>query len=569
MDFLNYINPEMVPSHLSLSEKSNLVFSRDEAIANSYKIPVVQFLDDDGIIKIMKRVKHLEPEVSHWFDHEDGVLVKLAGIKGVPRLYEVIQSDIMITSYIYGQGLHELRGNIKKIMLAFCDMVTVLIDIHGRGVIYGDIRPENIIFSSDRSYLIDFDFGRIVRDREYVDCCPTSAIYLTPESNLSCRAYFSSDFFQLAVVVFFLLTGEHPYIKDVSCMQTEKDIFVALRESYVNGEIIFKPLDNILACSSDILGEFKNIISTFLKIDHRSRITDESLLSSVGRLRCLALNMKFQDSAVSAYCRHKQREIVLFPARMAIPHKGHIEYISRLIDLGYHVKISLQRSYVIDDNDPLDKWVVMKIVSKALKLRGYAENLFSFILMPFFEKALHMYYHFAMMPDSKVIDTVASGNPEVFKYFPKKNIIDQQALFGEIDSEYVTRSWGYLLRGAVENDDKLKFEELYALSSDDADFGYEYIREMFFARQPVDFVRGNVYADMNACGYDSVFRIPRYSYLYDQVAIHLAALTGKDISISSVSSRYAEFTDGTTKIYCDVAKVKFTGEDLILHFAYF
>ena len=154
---------------------------------------------------------------------------------------------------------------------------------------------------------------------------------------------------------------------------------------------------------------------------------------------------------------------VLFPARIGIPHRGHIDFIARLLELGYDLWISLGASYVRTSLDPLPKWAVMKMIGKSLELRGFDMKRVQFACTPLFTDEERVGSYYALMPNAKRVVAVASGNADVHRLFRDRwPIIDQRALFAREDEIYETRSWGAKLREAVRTGDRLAFDDLIA-----------------------------------------------------------------------------------------------------------
>jgi len=155
---------------------------------------------------------------------------------------------------------------------------------------------------------------------------------------------------------------------------------------------------------------------------------------------------------------------VLFPARMGIPHRGHIDFMARVMELGYPLVISLQCAYTVSVIDPLQKWLVMKVVAASLQARGFAPgDDFTFVFTPLFDTDERHRMHFALMPGFQDVVAVASGNPDVHAMFGRTlPIIDQKAVFGTEGEPYEARSWGEELRAAVRNGDVAAFRALAA-----------------------------------------------------------------------------------------------------------
>jgi hypothetical protein len=182
--------------------------------------------------------------------------------------------------------------------------------------------------------------------------------------------------------------------------------------------------------------------------------------------------------------RTKEHNIVLFPARMGIPHKGHIEFITRLLQLGFYVVISLQRSYTITKRDPLPKWLVGKMVVRSLFDLGFTADDFEIIFTPYYETSQEMSMHFGLMPDWEKVIAVASSNPDIPRQFPECAIFDQKTVFGTEGKKYDDLSWGEILRQAVRNNE-------YQASGVETILTFSEIQQMD-AKPEIEFVSGKV-----------------------------------------------------------------------------
>lgn len=130
-------------------------------------------------------------------------LKKLKNVKGIPKLfsYKVSMnfSYIIIEksrgkelfSYINKLSLYELRGITKKIL-------HILRDIHRKGIIHYDIKPENIMYDNKTGEVMIIDFGG-----------GHTLLYQSPEHVKSLPVTEKSDVWSLGVSLYVIMNGRY------------------------------------------------------------------------------------------------------------------------------------------------------------------------------------------------------------------------------------------------------------------------------------------------------------------------------------------------------------------------
>lgn len=101
-----------------------------------------------------------------------------------------------------------------------CQVCDALIHLHSHGIVHRDLRPENILISSDRQYvkLTDFEFAKFASNKNELRVTQTgemigSASYTSPEQLSGGSVDARSDLFSLGCLIYELFTGEPP-VKD-------------------------------------------------------------------------------------------------------------------------------------------------------------------------------------------------------------------------------------------------------------------------------------------------------------------------------------------------------------------
>jgi anti-anti-sigma factor len=98
------------------------------------------------------------------------------------------------------------------INIAF-DVIRALEYAHSRGVIHGDLKPQNIFLTEEGTKVSGFGLGRLQEGRNLLDVPMLflTAAYLSPEQILGQPLDARSDLYALGVILYQLFTGEPPF----------------------------------------------------------------------------------------------------------------------------------------------------------------------------------------------------------------------------------------------------------------------------------------------------------------------------------------------------------------------
>lgn len=491
--------------------------------------------DRDGLFKVYKEeLDYTQRPIKA--PRESEVMRRLQGLPGVPRFYDVVTyrgHRYIRMEMIYGQPMtwmtqtHLLPATARQILR---ELAQILSGMLARGVLYLDLKPENIMLTEAGPIILDFGVTAYVDDpTEVVDIFLCDPRYATPEGVFHRQATEASLVYQLGLLYYQMMFAQHPngqcgLLADnfdqnvqhyaIHNATTPYHVVEALRE-----------FDQVLDCERLLNRD------PLLRPRLADIVTWESKLPAC---RVFAPNPKPTLGSM------------IFPARMGIPHKGHLDYLCRLMYAGYHVVISFQWSYILTDRDPLPKWIVADLVRHALKSRGWFEGEhYRCMFTSFYETDEQHKMHFLMMPGFEDVIGAASGNPEIYDLFSFSElpIYEQHCFFAceHDETEYEVRSWGEHLRTAVKENDYTTFLQ-YAVPGHEDILSFEETRALYH-EQHIEFVPGTVTATLHF--QDRVIlrdvRVRRYIGPVESLLQKLKIAKNQVIAIKHRSQRF----DGT------------------------
>ncbi len=155
------------------------------------------------------------------FEEEAHILRKLAGHKGVPKVFDMIEinnKSALIQEFISGKTLYEViereleEAEIASVVIQLTDVVA---HSHGIGIIHRDIKPGNVMVQPDGTLkLLDFGAAKELREKEMSDTVTGSRPYMAPEQIMG-KSQKRSDVWALGVVMYVLYTGMFPFYHEV------------------------------------------------------------------------------------------------------------------------------------------------------------------------------------------------------------------------------------------------------------------------------------------------------------------------------------------------------------------
>ena len=187
-------------------------------------------LDREVAIKVLPPAMAAHKEVVHRFEREAQAIAKLEH-PNIVTIYSVERCDgVEFLSMQLVEG-ETLRGRIKKgglPLYEFYDLAIQMADAvgaaHERGIIHRDLKPENILVTKDeRVMILDFGLAKLRDEFEPRGIASSRANltnegvligtmdYMSPEQAEGREVDHRTDIFSLAIVLYELVTGEHPF----------------------------------------------------------------------------------------------------------------------------------------------------------------------------------------------------------------------------------------------------------------------------------------------------------------------------------------------------------------------
>jgi len=182
------------------------------ALQHSFGSPVaIKVLSSEASKKKKQRERFLaEGAVARSLDHPNIVRVVDAG--------ETTEVAYLVMEYVRGGDLnHNLRGglHIQNVLALIKDIAGALGYAHGKRVVHGDVKPENILIDEQGTSMLT-DFGIATEPGRVDDSVRIRGTpgYMSPEQAAGGNIDGRSDFFSLGVVFYLMLTGRMPFVPE-------------------------------------------------------------------------------------------------------------------------------------------------------------------------------------------------------------------------------------------------------------------------------------------------------------------------------------------------------------------
>ena len=168
---------------------------------------------------VVKGVSQNAPESYREALKREAGILKVVRLETIPEIYgyfEEKEKRYFIMSYHEGQSLEEkllrvwlTEKQIKQVGLSLCSTLAYL---HKKGIVYGDLKPSNIMWTKDSVVLLDFGTAMFFNEIEQPVCFRGTAGYAAPEWFLGSGKVVTelADVFSLGATLYHLLERQEP-----------------------------------------------------------------------------------------------------------------------------------------------------------------------------------------------------------------------------------------------------------------------------------------------------------------------------------------------------------------------
>ena len=181
-------------------------------------------LERDVAIKILSDSLNHDKD-AHLYLKQEALIVASLNDPNILTIYEIGQSDethFLVTEFIRGKTLRQLiderKFEIKEAIEISLQIANALKAAHSRGIVHGDLKPENIMLRDDGLVkVLDFGLARIcfaLSPANEMKTITGTPAYMSPEQIQNRMPIDErSDLWSMGVIFFEMLTGRRPFTK--------------------------------------------------------------------------------------------------------------------------------------------------------------------------------------------------------------------------------------------------------------------------------------------------------------------------------------------------------------------
>lgn len=213
--WMKILQPKTASQEVSLAR---LEMGHEVGAGNSGKVHLARSRSDASRTYAVKSI----PKTSKTYKNSlaEGAIMRSLNNPFCVRLYNLEEDDThfhLIMEYVpHGELFHQLQKQTKfgesQARFYFACVVMALDYLHRNGIVYRDLKPENLLLDS-RGYVKMTDFGfakRIGNTRTYTICGTPE--YQAPEVMQDQGSTTAADYWSLGVLAYEMLTGVSPFL---------------------------------------------------------------------------------------------------------------------------------------------------------------------------------------------------------------------------------------------------------------------------------------------------------------------------------------------------------------------